>query len=471
MANDDGNKPDSLQQSVGTRGNLKELLERNKEAIAAVIPTYLTPDKMLKVVMLTAMNNPDIFNCTKESILKAVMVSAQTGIPIGPQSGHLVPFNRHVKAKGNVPEHWLKEAQFIPDYRGLIAQAKRCDAIIKAEAHLVCPDDVFEIDWGNEAKPLTHKPAFASKKRESKDVIAAYFRAKLPGGDYQYEVMTKDELDKIRARSKAKDSGPWVTDTAQMYRKTVTKRGLNYIPNLDDNLIAAIQHDNALESGEDLDVVGLLQDVGSNGAPEQTMTTHPTTEKAKTKMESVAGKVAGARQQQETKTAAKTTTQTTTRQSRPTAVSTGSSSAGSAPPWAVVEAEAQQQAIEPEIVEPERTLEDQVQEMVAEREATTEGLDMEYEEVEVKPIPPKNPEVHKVKFPEYINIITDNDQPSDEHIEAMRETFAELCKIVGPKSLEKTISDFTGLTIEEINAETVIGLTKVFQALIAKSKR
>jgi phage RecT family recombinase len=288
----------SLTHPVGSRGNLKQLLELNKESIAAVIPSYLTPEKVLKVVMFSAMTTPELLECTRESILQSVMISAQMGIPIGPQSGHLVPFNRKIKGRDGVPDRWVKEAIFIPDYRGLIAQAKRCSTITKAEAILVHQDDVFEVDWGNEAKPITHKPNFRSENRDSEHVIAGYFRAKLPDGDYQYEVMTRKELEAIRDRSKAKDAGPWKTDTSEMYKKTVTKRGMKYIPSLDERVNIAIEHDNQIEAGN-LDVVGLLTDL--NGAKDVTAQPSATvaTEQTKSKMESVATQVAAERQKQE----------------------------------------------------------------------------------------------------------------------------------------------------------------------------
>lgn len=249
--------PQSLMQPVKNRGNLRDLLEAMKEGIAAVLPHYLTPDKMLKVTMLAAMQNPDLLLCTGDSLLRSLMIASQMGIEVGPQSGHLVPFNKNIAKRGQ-PEQWIKEAQFIPDYRGLIGQAKRCGAITKAEAHLVYVDDVFEVDWGSD-KPLTHKPNYASKKRTPKDIVACYFRAKLPDGDYQLEVMTLDELEAIREKSKAKDAGPWKDHPGEMYRKTASKRGLKYIPNLDERVIAAIEHDNRIESG-DLSAVGLLID-------------------------------------------------------------------------------------------------------------------------------------------------------------------------------------------------------------------
>ncbi len=42
--------------------------------------------------------------------------------------------------------------------------------------------------------------------------------------------MTKPEIDAIRKRSRASGSGPWVTDYAEMARKTVVRRLFKYLP-------------------------------------------------------------------------------------------------------------------------------------------------------------------------------------------------------------------------------------------------
>lgn len=472
-------KSTSLTQPVRSRANLKQLLELNKESIAAVIPAYLTPEKILKVVMLSAMANPDIFECTKESILKAVMVSANTGIPIGPNSGHIVPFNKKVKAKGNVPEHWVKEAQFIADYRGIIAQAKRCNAITKAESHLVYEEDEFEIDWGNEDKPLTHKPNFLSSKRKPENVIAAYFRAKLPDGDYQYEVMTKDELDGIKERSKAKDFGPWKTDPGQMYRKTVTKRGMNYIPTLDDRTIAAIQHDNAVDAGENIDVVGLLQDINAETAPQMTAPDQKYPEQedrnteARSKLDTVAAKVAAAKERA-AESSAKETTATEPVETKP--AEPNAESKPSAPvveksksvpkkvetpkPWEKKKADVPEQ----------KSLEAKVVEMAKERATAKVETTGRHK--------PKQAAINEIPMPLYADVADDDTAITDDQKEEMVELMEELLTLSQAdmqgepaiKWLNDTVGSWVGLPLDKINQATATALTKVLEFRVERIK-
>ena len=84
--------------------------------------------------------------------------------------------------------------------------------------------------------------------RTDDDIVSVYAVAHLKDGYTQFEVMTRDEVEAIRERSKSKSHGPWVTDFAEMARKTVVKRLCKYLP-LSPQLAAAIELDNRSESG------------------------------------------------------------------------------------------------------------------------------------------------------------------------------------------------------------------------------
>ena len=73
--------------------------------------------------------------------------------------------------------------------------------------------------------------------------------AKFKDGGHHLEWMTMSDVLKIRERSKAKDSGPWITDFEQMVRKTLIRRMANYLP-MSVELEAALQVDAAVNDGK-----------------------------------------------------------------------------------------------------------------------------------------------------------------------------------------------------------------------------
>jgi len=219
---------------------LKNMLDSKKGAIQAILPKHLSAERILKVAMVAASRNPTLMECDQLSILRAVMVAAQLGLePDGPLGhAYLVPF-RNSRAN-------RMEAQFQIGYRGLIALARRSGEIESIEAHVVHEGDEFECSFGLQGV-LRHVPAWDAKTVG--ELRAAYAVARLKGGAVQYEVMTRSQIEGIRARSRSGNTGPWVSDFDEMARKTVVKRLCKYLP-LSVELAQAVTADNAEEIGD-----------------------------------------------------------------------------------------------------------------------------------------------------------------------------------------------------------------------------
>lgn len=210
---------------VARRGNsmdtFKQLFDKAKPSLAMVAPKHITPDRMIKVALVAISRTPKLMECSPESILKSFMQAGELGLDVGGALGHayLVPFyNNQAKRM---------EAQFIVGYRGLIDLARRSGQIDSIEARVVYERDFFDCDYGLDPK-LIHRPCMTGDRGK---IIAAYAVARIKGCDRpQLELMTIDEIQAIRARSKAGNSGPWVSDFSEMSRKTVVRRLCKYLP-------------------------------------------------------------------------------------------------------------------------------------------------------------------------------------------------------------------------------------------------
>lgn len=220
--------------AAGSLSALKAILSGPSvmEAIAQVAPRFLTPERVVKMVLMAASRQPQLLECTQESILKSVMIASQLGLDCSgvTKRGYLVPFrSRHT---GRL------EAEFIPGYLGLMDLARRSGEIESIRAEVVYRDDHFEFDLGL-TETLVHKRDIFSGQSDN-DIVGAYMIARFRPSGHHIEFMTRLEIDKVRARSKAKDSGPWVTDFPAMAKKTVIRRGLKFCPiSLDVHLMIA----------------------------------------------------------------------------------------------------------------------------------------------------------------------------------------------------------------------------------------
>jgi recombination protein RecT len=196
-----------------------------KQQLMAALPKHMTPERLIRVTLTTIRNSPDLMKCTVPSLMSCVIQSAQLGVELGMLGqAYAVPFNKNIARKGE-PAQWVKEAQFILGYRGMIDLARRSGQMKTIGAHPIFENDTFRVEYGF-TSVLQHIPAFGDRGK----IVGFYaFAVTKDGGEY-CEVMSTDQVNAIRDRSKAKDNGPWVTDWAEMGRKTVLRRLFKYLP-------------------------------------------------------------------------------------------------------------------------------------------------------------------------------------------------------------------------------------------------
>jgi recombination protein RecT len=221
-----------------TVGTFAELFKAKSKNLAGLIPRHLTPERVAKIAISALMRNQTLLQCKPETVWFQVAQAATLGLEVNLLgAAYLVPF-KNGKTGG-------MDCQLIVGYQGLIDLARRSGNIESIEARIVYENDVFELENGLEPV-LRHKPCLDSDPGKMRLVYAV---AKLKDGGRQVEYMTKTEVDAIRRRSKAKDSGPWVTDYEEMARKTVVRRLAKYLPKSIE-MAQAMTLDAAGDSGE-----------------------------------------------------------------------------------------------------------------------------------------------------------------------------------------------------------------------------
>lgn len=184
---------------------IKSLLTGNDfmEKVAKVVPKYITPERFVQVSVNCITKNPGLLNCTPQSFFGALMNLAQSGLTPNGRDAHLIPYG--------------KECTLNIDYKGYVKLALRNGNIKKVFADVVCKGDEFDYDKGT---VLHHRPNFL----ERGEMYAAYATITFNDGSEESMVLSKKEVDSIRARSKSKNSGPWVTDYNEMAKKSAFRR-------------------------------------------------------------------------------------------------------------------------------------------------------------------------------------------------------------------------------------------------------
>lgn len=199
--------------------------------LKAALPRHMTAERMARIATTEMRKVPKLGQCDPMSFLGAVIQCAQLGLEPGNALGHayILPFDKREKVGGQ----WKTvrtEAQVIIGYRGMIDLARRSGQIVSIDARAVYEGDKFECLLGLDAR-IDHVPDWQNPNRADPSKLRfVYAVAKLKDGGIQFDVMSRAEVEGIRARSKSADNGPWVTDFAAMAVKTVVRRLFKFLP-------------------------------------------------------------------------------------------------------------------------------------------------------------------------------------------------------------------------------------------------
>lgn len=190
-----------------------------KNEIARALPRALSVDRFLRMLLTEFRHNPALKNCNPLSLMAAAVQAAQLGLEPGSGLGHcyLVPFKDNRAGTINV--------QLMIGYKGLLDLARRSGQVLSFAARAVYPGDDFEFSFGID-EMIRHKPA----AERGGELTYTYAVCKLRGGGIQVDVMSRADVERHRARSRAKNDGPWVTDYDAMALKTVARRLLKWCP-------------------------------------------------------------------------------------------------------------------------------------------------------------------------------------------------------------------------------------------------
>jgi recombination protein RecT len=208
------------------KDSVAAMLEKMKPQMALALPKHINAERMARIVLTEIRRVPKLGDCGRDSLLGAVMTCSQLGLEPGNGLGHayLLPFDKRAKV-GNQWQTVGTDCQLIIGYRGMIDLARRSGQIVSLSARAVCEKDMFNYRFGLD-ETIEHVPADG----ERGNLTHVYAVAKLKDGGVQFEVLSRAEIEKVRAGSKAKDNGPWVTHFEEMAKKTAIRRLFKYLP-------------------------------------------------------------------------------------------------------------------------------------------------------------------------------------------------------------------------------------------------
>lgn len=211
---------------------LNEQLEVRAQQFQAALPAHIPVERFKRVILTAVQMNPALAAADRQTLWNSAMRAAQDGLLPDGREGAMVIYKTKMK-DGNGREFWVDAVQWMPMIAGIRKKVRNSGEIATWDAHVVHEKDHFEFELGDDPY-IKHKPFMGGNRGK---VIAAYSVATLKSGEKSREVMTVEQIERVRAMSKAKDRGPWVDHYEEMCRKTVARRHSKVLPmstDLDD---------------------------------------------------------------------------------------------------------------------------------------------------------------------------------------------------------------------------------------------
>lgn len=204
----------------------RKQLEQMRPEWQALFPSQHHLDRFRRVVATAISSNPDLLQADRRTLFGAATMAAQDGLMPDGREGALVIYNTKVKdADGK--DHWIKAVRWMPMVAGVLKKIRQSGELLDISVQVAYQSDLFKYQLGDDPK-ITHVPNIEAEERGELRYVYAIARTK-DGGAYR-EVMTRAQVDKIRAAAKS-EKGPWKEWYDEMARKSCLRRLSKYLPN------------------------------------------------------------------------------------------------------------------------------------------------------------------------------------------------------------------------------------------------
>lgn len=181
-------------------------------SLAQSLPKHLSPDRFARIAITALTRTPKLVDCTQESLFRCLLDLSAAGLEPDGRHAHLIPYGR--------------ECTLILDYKGIVRLIRQSGEISVIHADVVYDNDEFEFSHGSGGK-LIHRPQM---KGDRGNPVCVYSYCRMKDGSEDFDVMTVDDVERIRRLSKAGNSGPWKDHWGEMAKKTVIRRHSKMLP-------------------------------------------------------------------------------------------------------------------------------------------------------------------------------------------------------------------------------------------------
>jgi recombination protein RecT len=205
---------------------VRTAIEKMAPQFKAALPPHVSVEKFVRVTLTAVQTNPQLLEADRRTLFAAATKAAQMGLLPDGREGAIVTFKN--------------QAQWMPMVGGVMKLVRNSGEISTWSVQAVYENDNFEFALGDD-EHISHKPALSNRGK----LIAVYSIVTMKDGEKSREVMSVEDVEAIRKRSRSGNAGPWVTDFAEMAKKTVVRRHSKRLP-LSTDIDGVVHDDDAL---------------------------------------------------------------------------------------------------------------------------------------------------------------------------------------------------------------------------------
>lgn len=176
--------------------NFLALIDQRKPDIEKMLAEWITPERFFAMAMQIK-RNPELAECTDDSLVDCVVQAAQLGLEIGGTRGHFYVIK------------YGKAAQGQPGWRGLAFLRLKAGSVMSIDTDVVFKEDRFEISRSSDGDKFTHVLNVMGCERTEANAMGAYAKVVLPTGEIQFEWTSRDRIQRHRNHSKQPNGMLW----------------------------------------------------------------------------------------------------------------------------------------------------------------------------------------------------------------------------------------------------------------------
>lgn len=205
----------------GKKDSFKDYMQKLAPTFQSVMPKGFTSERLVQMAISARNQTPKLAECDMSSFLSCCLRCASLGLEPSAVDGlgnaYILPY----KDKSG-----KMLAQFQLGKNGMLELVKRSGLVSTIRTQCVYEGDDFDYYEDEGGLHFHYRPNLEAPHGEA-NLKLVYLSAHMKDGASVFLAMSKNEVDAIKARSKAQSFGPWKTDYEAMAEKTVIRRAFN----------------------------------------------------------------------------------------------------------------------------------------------------------------------------------------------------------------------------------------------------